>query len=79
MLLIYVSAGVVLFKYLGAESLCKFKFYVVCVCVCVADPQCPLGLRRVCMYRRSLVRIAGSIAAGVTGVCVFRECCVLSH
>jgi len=35
MLLIYVSAGVVLLKYLGAESLCKFKFLLsVCMCAC---------------------------------------------
>jgi hypothetical protein len=46
-------------------------------CVFGGDPQCQRGLRRVC--RRSLAGIAGSISAGVTCVCVSRECFVLSH
>ena len=49
MLLIYVSAGVVLFKHLGAESPRKFKFLLLFECVraraCGRSPV-PRGLRR---------------------------------
>ena len=56
MLLIYISAGAVPFKYIGAESLCKFKFLSLCVrvFVCVTDPQCHRGLRRVSTVARLL-------------------------
>jgi len=47
MLLIYVSAGVVQFKYLGAESLCKFKFLLSCLYVRARARVWPIPSARV--------------------------------
>jgi len=89
MLLMYVSAEAVLFKYLGAESLWKFKLFVCwVVCACARARVCVWGEGRspvpawskACVYRRSRAGIAGSISAGVTCVCVCvslsRQCVV---
>jgi len=78
MILIYVTARVVLFKYLGAESLCKSKFLLSCLCVRVCGRSPLPAWSKACVYRRSLSGIAGSISAGVTGVCVCLDnilCC----